>query len=109
MTIRSFPLPFSTPFVRSKNAGPFEVTFDVMFENPEDYKKFKEGNFLNRETFAKLYKISEEDILVFEFFDQALALKITTRRKVPSGNLGDEDVYAAQQHVPLMNFMVPWE
>ena len=27
--------------IRSKNAGPFELTFDVMFEDPEAYERVK--------------------------------------------------------------------
>ncbi len=95
--------------VRSKNAGPFEVTFDVMFGDWESYRRFKEGDFLTPEVFARLYGIPVEDVLVFEYFDQAMALKITVKRQVPSGSIGDEDVYAAQQHLPLFNFMIPWK
>ena len=95
--------------VRSKNAGPFEVTFDIMFDDPEKYQAFKKGNFLTPKIFAELYGYREDEIIVFEYFDQALALKITARRKVTSGSIGDEDVYAAQQHVPLMNLLIPWK
>ena len=95
--------------VRSKNAGPFEVTFDIMFDDEESYFYFKRGSFLDKEAFARLYGIEVEDVLVFEYFDQALALKITIKRDVPSGSVGDEDVYAAQMHLPLMNFMIPWK
>ena len=106
---RWLPLKDVASIVRSKNAGPFEVTFDIMFSDKESYEKFKKGNYLTKELFAKLYGYSEDAILVFEYFDQALALKITAKRKIPSGSVGDEDVYAAQQHVPLMNLMIPWD
>ncbi len=95
--------------IRSKNAGPFELTFDVMFDDEKVYEKFKGMNFLTKERFAKLYNIKLEDILVFEYFDQALALKITVKRDPPSGHFNDEDIYGAQKHVPLMSYMIPWE
>ncbi len=95
--------------VRSKNAGPFELTFDIMFDIEKDYKKFKEGRFLTKEKFAWLYGIDISDILVFEYFDQAQALKVTIKRDPPSGDIKDRDIYGAQMHVPLMNYLIPWE
>ena len=35
-------------------------------------------------------------------FDPAKAIKTTIVRPIPSGALGETDVYGAQQHVPLM-------
>ena len=42
-------------------------------------------------------------------FDPAYAVKITMRRPIGSGALGESDVYGAQQHVPLMEHAVAWE
>ncbi|NPA15400.1 MAG: septum formation protein Maf [Deferribacteres bacterium] len=95
--------------VRSKNAGPFELTFDVMFEDEVAYRRFKEGGFITKRKFSSLYGIDEKDILVFEYFDQAQALKITVKRNPPSGDIRDRDIYGAQMHVPLMNYLIPWE
>ena len=35
--------------VRSKNAGPFLITLDVMFDDVSDYLKFKNNNYITRE------------------------------------------------------------
>ena len=106
---RWIPLKELASVIRSKNAGPFELTFDIIFSNEKLYHRFKELNFLTPEVFAGLYNIDTSEISVFEYFDQALALKITIRRKVPSGNVEDTDIYGAAQHVPLMNLLIPWE
>jgi hypothetical protein len=42
-------------------------------------------------------------------FDPAYAVKITIRRPLGSGAVGDTDVYGAQQHVPLMEMPVEWD
>ena len=34
-------------------------------------------------------------------------IKITYLRDVPSGTVGDRDVYGAQQHAPLMDIDIP--
>ncbi|MBC7294459.1 MAG: DUF4387 family protein, partial [Thermoleophilia bacterium] len=34
-------------------------------------------------------------------------LKITLVRPLPSGSVGDTDIYGAQQHAPLLGLLVP--
>lgn len=90
--------------IRSKNSGPYELTFDIIFKTFEEYNIFKVAEAMTATTFAKLYGIPESDILQVIYFDPAKAVKITIRRPIPSGTLGETDVYGAQQHAPLMKF-----
>ena len=46
--------------IRSKNAGPFSITLDVLFDSPVIYQRVKESNLINKQTIAKLYQIPEE-------------------------------------------------
>lgn len=92
--------------IRSKNSGPYELTFDIIFKEFENYYKAKELNAINRENFAPLYGIEESDIISLVYFDPAKAIKITIVRPLTSGALGETDVYGAQQHVPLMNLEI---
>lgn len=87
--------------IRSKNAGPFELTFDIMFEHQEVYERVKAAGVITPELIAHLYRISHNQVLVCRPYDPALAFKITIRRPVSSGDLGESDVYGCQQHVPL--------
>ena len=88
--------------IRSKNSGPYELTFDIIFKEFEMYEKVKEAQLFNPEMFAKLYHIPESDLIGVIYFDPAKAVKITIVRPIPSGSLGETDVYGAQQHAPLM-------
>ena len=94
--------------IRSKNAGPFEITFDVIFEDAEVYQVVKESGLLSPEVIAKIYKTSStDDILWCGFFDQALAFKATLPRTrngaaVCSGGYLEDDVHGSQQYIPLM-------
>jgi hypothetical protein len=88
--------------IRSKNAGPFSITLDVLFDSPEIYQRVKESNLINKQTIAKLYQIPEDSITVMVYFDQACGIKVTYDRPISSGTIGDRDVYGAQQHAPLM-------
>lgn len=92
--------------LRSKNAGPFEITLDILFDDQEKYYFVKEQQILSPEKIARLYQIAEADIHHFVYFDQALGIKITMARPVSSGSAGERDVYGAQQHAPLMNLEV---
>ena len=88
--------------IRSKNSGPYELTFDIIFKDFEMYEKVKSANVFNAKMFAPLYHIPESDIISLVYFDPAKAVKITIVRPIPSGALGETDVYGAQQHAPLM-------
>jgi hypothetical protein len=95
-------------FLRSKNAGPFKLTLDVFFKNSQDYKRVKESGVINKRVISKLYRLENQDDISIINFDQASAIKITFPRRIPSGNIGDSDIYGAQQHVPLYEMEIPW-
>lgn len=88
--------------IRSKNSGPYELTFDVIFKDFEMFEKVKAANIFNEEMFAELYHIPVSDIMNVVYFEPAKAVKTTIVRPIPSGALGETDVYGAQQHAPLM-------
>ena len=88
--------------IRSKNAGPFSITLDVLFDSPDIYQRVKDSDLINKKTIAKLYQIPEESITEMVYFDQACGIKVTYDRPISSGTIGDRDVYGAQQHAPLM-------
>ncbi|SMF91813.1 protein of unknown function [Paenibacillus uliginis N3/975] len=92
--------------LRSKNSGPFEITLDVLFDSKEQYDKVKQSGCITKRTICELYQIKEEQIHHLVFFDQALGFKITISRDISSGNVGDRDVYGAQQHAPLMKLTI---
>ncbi len=94
--------------IRSKNASPFAITFDVMFEEQKLYDRFKESNALSREKICELYEIVPDGILEYVYYDQARALKFTLlRRNWPHGSVNERDTFGAQQYVPLFDVEVP--
>ena len=92
--------------IRSKNSGPYELTFDVIFKTRELYQRVCEKNAINRENFALLYKIPVENIIEVVHFDPVGAIKVTIVRPIASGAFGESDVYGAQQHAPLMGMEI---
>ncbi|GAA4341505.1 DUF4387 domain-containing protein [Pigmentiphaga soli] len=91
---------------KSKNAGPFEVTLDIMFGDRETYDRVLAAGVLDAALIARLYGVAESDVL-FTPYAPALAFKATIPRRVSSGDIGDTDVYGAQQHAPLLDVDIP--
>lgn len=109
MSARMIPLPELAKVIRSKNAGPFELTFDVMFDDVSKYELVKRSGIFTRERIADAFRVPLERVTVCRAYDPAVAFKITIKRPVGSGDLGDADVYGCQQHVPLVMMQVPVE
>lgn len=93
--------------IRSKNAGPYELTLDIMFKREEDYLFVKKIQCINRNLIARIYGVSPDEIIDIIYFDPAWAIKISLIRPVVSGAIGESDVYGAQQHAPLLNIQIP--
>ena len=92
-----------TDIIRSKNAGPYELTFDIIFKDYDWFDKACALKVINEDLIARLYKISKEDIINIVEFKPAKAIKATIKRPIASGDLGETDVYGAQQHAPLLD------
>ena len=89
--------------LRSKNAGPLYITFDIIFHNAEDMKRVFTS--LKKEDIASAYETDTEkiDIISYEIVN---SIKITFPRKHISGALMDNDIYGCQQHMPLANIEI---
>jgi hypothetical protein len=106
----SFPLTLgdAAKVIRSKNAGPYELTFDVLFDDKNLYNRIKSSGTLKSELIAQIYNIEEKDVIYCGFFDQAMAFKVTIPRlrhckARASGGFMENDVHGSQQYIPLLN------
>ena len=95
-----------THMIRSKNAGPFTLTIDIMFQDEESYRRVREADILNRSLFAGLFRISENQVRIFHY-DPANAIKISVPRYVVSGSVSDPDVFGGQQYAQLVDLEIP--
>ena len=87
-----------TKVLRSKNAGPLYITFDLIFPGREELEYVQQR--LTKEAVAQAYKTDPEgiDIIAYPVVN---SIKITFPRKHISGSLADDDIYGCQQHMPL--------
>jgi hypothetical protein len=92
--------------IRSKNSGPYELTFDIIFKDRDMFDKVCDAKAINKKIISSLYGISEEKVINIIEFKPAKAIKATIVRPIASGQLGETDVYGAQQHAPLLNLEI---
>lgn len=91
--------------IRSKNAGPFHITFDIFVRDPGIYREMKERNAITARTFADIYGVEKDDVTFIEY-DEASAFKATIPRLHSSGSPKDGDVMGGQQHAPLVELEI---
>ena len=91
--------------VRSKNAGPLHLTFDIMLDSEADYERCLAAPGLRAAPIANIYSVSANAVVITPY-PTALAIKITLPRHEAAGAPGDRDVYGAQQHAPLLEIEV---
>jgi len=94
-----------TKLIRSKNAGPFELTFDIMFKDRDSFDRVLASGALSVETIAGIYRTDPRQVRFFRM-EKLLAVKITIPRRVFSGDLKDTDIYGGQFHGPLVQLQV---
>ena len=95
--------------LRSKNAGPFRTTLDILFDADEPYRRVRDSGVLTRDYIARLYGISKEEVYGIFHADAARGIKITIQKPagMASGELYGRDLFGGQQHVLLLNIEVP--
>jgi hypothetical protein len=92
--------------IRSKNAGPFELTIDIMFDNKGTFEAVVASGRLNEEVCSALYGVDAELVRVIPY-PAANSIKITIPRTVSAGTVGDVDVAGGQQYAPLVDIEIP--
>ena len=92
-----------TKILRSKNAGPLFITFDLIFNTRQEMEYIAQR--LTKTHISRAYGVAEDkiDIIVYDVVN---SIKITFPRKNISGSLNDNDVYGCQQHMPLANIEI---
>jgi len=90
---------------RSKNAGPFQLTIDLMFRTKEEYERVLNSTNFTPGNIASLYHVKPEQVAI-KPFERIFTIKTVIQRNAGSGSLADRDVYGSQQHFPLGNIEV---
>lgn len=88
--------------IRTKNAGPFTLTIDLIFKQAADFDRVMNAPTFTSANIAAAYRADPTAVAIHSF-KRVLAIKVTMPRPISSGAPGDCDVYGSQQHFPLGN------
>ena len=93
--------------LRSKNAGPFLITLDMIFRERSVYEVVAKRKAITRDLIAERYGLSVSDVVAIEYIDGLNAVKATYKRQLPAGRPGDSDCYGMSQEGPLLDVSFP--
>ncbi|MBI4183944.1 MAG: DUF4387 domain-containing protein [Proteobacteria bacterium] len=91
--------------LRSKNAGPFALTFDILFKDESLFRRALASGAFAPAALAALLDFPTDRIRVVPF-PPAWAIKVTVPRRHSSGSFDDTDVFGCQQHAPLLDLEI---
>lgn len=92
--------------IRSKNAGPFNLTVDIMFDTLDKWESVANSGAINADDIARMFGMQPEDIEVFPVRN-ALAIKVSFPRPVFQGEIADADMLGGQQYATIMEIDIP--
>lgn len=92
--------------IRSKNAGPWNLTVDIMFPDAKTYQHVVDANVLTAEVASDAFKVAADKISIYHYYP-ANAIKISFPRRLPNGHPLDRDVFGGQQFAPIYSLEVP--
>ena len=92
--------------IRSRNAGAFVVSIDVIFRDEASYRRALDANVFDPTRIGELYHLDASVVRVIPH-EITWGIKVTMPRQAPSGAITDTDIDSAQSYVPLLSLTVP--
>ena len=88
--------------VRSKVAGPFWVTIDLVFDGPENYERYAGSSALGADSIGALYGVDPGTVASYPIPALGI-LKISFPRRTPQGGVEERDLHSGQQYAYLLD------
>jgi uncharacterized protein DUF4387 len=92
--------------VRSKNAGPFWITFDIFLRSDQDYQRVSGPGVISPGVIGSAYDVDPTTVMIYRI-PSLRVVKISFPRPVPQGSFYDRDMHSGQHHIPLSALAVP--
>ena len=91
--------------IRSKNAGLFWITFDIVFENDKDFERVISSKVLTKEWISGTYKIPQANLNFIEI-PTGRAIKFSFLRPRIQDDHGETDLYSGQHYAQLLDLQI---
>jgi hypothetical protein len=91
---------------RTRNAGAFLVSADMVFKTEEAYLRWRDSGAVNAAAVAALLHVDPATVQVIDY-PAANAIKVTMPRRTVAGGPDDTDLDSAAQFVPLLSLRLP--
>lgn len=88
--------------VRSKVAGPFWVTIDLMFDSQENYDRYCESRALSAKSIAAIYDVDPAHVKHYPV-PKLKVLKISYPRRTSQGGVEERDLHSGQQYTYILD------
>ncbi len=92
--------------LRSKNAGPFQLTIDVMLGTAEELSSRHRQQGPDRGCGGKAFGADPKRVRIIHY-EPAFAIKVTLPRRVSCGDPLDNDLFGGQLFGPLAQLPMP--
>ena len=94
-------------FLFSKNAGPYLITFDVVFKDDATFEMVRRSKVFNKARIAELYRVPESRVHSIHEYPAGRVIKFNLIRDISSGDFGDRTVFGSQLWAPLITLEIP--
>lgn len=88
--------------VRSKVAGPFWVTIDLMFDSQENYDRYSQSPVFSAASIGDLYQVDPASVQHYPV-PSLRVLKISYPRRGSQGGVEERDLHSGQQYTYLLD------
>lgn len=88
--------------IRSKNAGPFWITVDLFFANPDVFERWAKSPALQASELAKRFEV-DASLVRIQILPELAAVKFSYPRKEPQGGRVERDMHGGQQFVRILD------
>ena len=101
MTTRAENLTKTFRLIRSKDAGPFMLTVDLFCHDAAAYDRVVGTGVVTAALFADAFGVDERSVEIHRV-ETINAIKVSFPRRIPSGELADDDITGGQAYGPLV-------
>jgi hypothetical protein len=93
--------------IRTKDAGINRLSYDIIFNTPQDYAMALRSNVFTKDNITKMLPVGDDHVVGTFHVDTCNAIKISIDRPIVSASAAERDVFGAQQQSEFILMSIP--